>query len=55
MEQLAAAGVPNRTVFDVRRRLAPVAVAAEVLANREMQEPAVAADEEVSLPLVVVC
>ena len=30
VEQLAAAGVPNRTVFDIRRRLDPRAVAAEV-------------------------
>ena len=31
VEQLAAAGVPNRTVFDIRRRLDPVAAAAQVL------------------------
>ena len=32
VEQLAEAGVPNRTVFDVRRRLDPQAAAAEVCA-----------------------
>ena len=31
VEQLATAGVPNRTVFDVRQRLDPLAVAAQVL------------------------
>ena len=30
VEQLAAAGVPHRTVFDLRRRLDPAVVAAEV-------------------------
>ena len=30
VEQLAAAGVPNRTVFDLRRRLDPAAAAAQV-------------------------
>ena len=32
VEQLAAAGVPNRTVFDLRRRLDPAAAAAQVRA-----------------------
>ena len=30
VEQLAAAGVPHRTVFDLRRRLDPAAAAAQV-------------------------
>ena len=30
VEQLAAAGVPNRTVFHLRKKLDPVAAAAEV-------------------------
>ena len=37
VEQLAEAGVPNRTVFDVRRRLDPHAAAAEVCARNILE------------------
>ena len=45
MEQLAAAGVPNQTVFDLRRRLDPVAGTAEVrnCSGRSSQDVAVSA------------
>ena len=53
VEQLAAAGVPNRTVFDVRRRLDPVVIAAEVRTIGECKGGGTA-EVEVCLPLVVV-
>ena len=37
VEQLAVAGVPNRTVFDLRRRLDPVAAAAQVQIRMPMR------------------
>ena len=53
VEQLAAAGVPNRTVFDLRRRLDPAAAAAEVCLDGEMQGVAGAHNVRVYLPLGV--